>query len=129
MLDTFSPGAGRRAPRAHTLSDAAYLGLNGRWQFRYDDGEWTTIEVPGHWQLQGHGRPAYTNVRYPFPLDPPHVPDENPTGAYRRTFDLPADWPGGEAVLRFLGVDSVYTAWLNGSALGWSTGSRLTTEF
>ena len=56
----------------------------------------TTIEVPGHWQLQGHGRPAYTNVRYPFPLDPPHVPDENPTGAYRRTFDLPADWPGDD---------------------------------
>jgi beta-galactosidase len=129
MLDTFSPGAGRRPPRAHTSSDAAYLDLNGRWQFRYDDGEWTTIEVPGHWQLQGHGRPAYTNVRYPFPLDPPHVPDENPTGAYRRTFDLPADWSGGEAVLRFLGVDSVYTAWLNGTELGWSTGSRLTTEF
>ena len=79
--------------------------------------------------MQGHGRPAYTNVRYPFPVDPPHVPDENPTGEYRRTFDLPPGWTDKQAVLRFLGVDSAFTVWLNGIELGWSTGSRLTTEF
>ncbi|HEY7047977.1 MAG TPA: glycoside hydrolase family 2 TIM barrel-domain containing protein [Jatrophihabitantaceae bacterium] len=129
MLASLEPGAGRRSPRAHTRSDAAQLDLNGAWRFRLDDGPETAIEVPGHWQLQGHGRPAYTNVRFPFPVDPPHVPDENPTGEYRRTFDLPDGWPGGAAVLRFLGVDSAFTVWLNGTELGRSTGSRLTTEF
>ena len=140
-----SPGAGRVAPRAHFHSDAPRLDLSGRWAFRLasglddltpslgaaelDTSGWDTIEVPGHWQLQGHGAPAYTNVRYPFPVDPPHVPDENPTGEYRTSFTLPADWPAGDAVLRFLGVDSQFTVWLNGAELGWSTGSRLTTEF
>jgi len=136
---------GRRAPRAHTSSDAPRLGLAGQWRFNlapradlaaagfeapgFDDTHWSAIEVPGHWQLQGHGSPAYTNVKYPFPVDPPHVPDENPTGEYRCLFDLPTDWPGGQAVLQFLGVDSAFTVWLNGIELGWSTGSRLTTEF
>jgi len=128
-LTSYEPGAGRRAPRAYTTSNAAHVDLNGTWRFRLDGGPETSIEVPGHWQLQGHGAPAYTNVRYPFPVDPPHVPDENPTGEYRRSFELPADWPGGAAVLRFLGVDSAFTAWLNDTELGWSTGSRLPTEF
>ncbi len=89
---------------------------------------WTTIPVPGHWQLNGHGAPAYTNVRYPFPVDPPRVPDENPTGDYRRTFEVPADWPE-RVVLRFDGVDSCARVWLNGVELGVFTGSRLPHEF
>ncbi len=145
LLTSMAPGEGRRAPRAHVTSDAARLVLDGTWSFHlvpraddatdgfeapgFDDTTWGTIEVPGHWQLQGHGNPAYTNVRYPFPVDPPFVPDENPTGEYRRVFELPEEWPDGDAVLRFLGVDSAFTVWLNGVALGWSTGSRLTTEF
>ncbi len=144
-LRSFLPGAGRRRPRAHAASDVSRLDLAGQWRFNlvpradlvtggfedpgFDDAHWGLIEVPGHWQLQGHGSPAYTNVRYPFPVDPPHPPDENPTGEYRCLFELPADWPGGQAVLRFLGVDSAFTLWLNGVELGWSTGSRLTTEF
>jgi beta-galactosidase len=140
-----APGSGRRAPRADVHSDAARVELTGTWRFHlapradrstagfeadgFDDAGWDGIEVPGHWQLQGHGRPAYTNVRYPFPVDPPFVPDDNPTGEYRRRFDLPSDWPAGAAALRFRGVDSAFTAWLNGIELGWSTGSRLTTEF
>ncbi len=103
------PGSGRRRARAHLRSDAPAISLDGAWQFAYasrvadatpgfeavdfDAGSWGTIDVPGHWQFQGHGLPAYTNVRYPFPVDPPFVPDENPTGEYRRTFDLPAEWP------------------------------------
>ncbi|WP_281287640.1 glycoside hydrolase family 2 TIM barrel-domain containing protein, partial [Amycolatopsis rhizosphaerae] len=144
-LTSTAPGAGRRAPRADAPSDAPALPLGGTWRFHladqpghatpgfaepgFDDEGWSRLEVPGHWQLQGHGSPAYTNVRYPFPLDPPFVPDENPTGEYRRRFDLPPGWPEGEAVLRFRGVDSAFTVWLNGTELGWSTGSRLTTEF
>ena len=83
--------------------------------------------MPGNWQLQGYGAPAYTNVRYPFPVEPPYVPDENPTGQYRLCFELTEAWDG--AVLRFDGVDSAFTAWCNGVELGWSTGSRLATEF
>ncbi len=130
---------------AYFDSDAPTVDLNGLWRFHlaaradlvtpgfdrpdFDDDAWGAIAVPGHWQLQGHGRPAYTNNRYPFPIDPPWVPDENPTGEYRRSFDVPQDWPAGAAALRFLGVDSAFTVWLNGVELGWSTGSRLTSEF
>ena len=151
-LNAVAPGAGRLAARAHLRDDSSTISLNGRWRFRLepradrpvpptDPGTtgpgWTGIEVPGHWQLQGHGAPAYTNVRYPFPIDPPWAPDDNPTGEYRLAFDLPASWPPlaprerprRGAVLRFLGVDSAFTAWLNGAELGWSAGSRLTTEF
>ena len=144
MLAAALPGVGRRPPRAHARSDAAQILLAGQWRFNlvpradlatdgfeapgFDDARWDLIDVPGHWQLQGHGRPAYTNVRYPFPVEPPFVPDENPTGEYRHQFELPPEWPGGGAVIRFLGVDAACTVWLNGIELGWFTGSRLTTE-
>ena len=139
------PGAGLCPARADVGSDAATLSLDGDWHFRlaptvdavtagfaepgFDDRGWDTLPVPAHWQLHGYGAPAYTNVRYPFPLDPPHVPDENPTGEYRRTFELPADWPAGPAVVRFEGVDSCYQVWLNGRELGHAKGSRLPAEF
>ncbi|MET9246656.1 glycoside hydrolase family 2 TIM barrel-domain containing protein [Nonomuraea sp. NPDC003709] len=143
------PGSGRRAARADFLSDAPRLSLNGQWRFRLsgtaegtgpslpdpalDDTGWETIRVPSHWVLEGYDRPLYTNTAYPFPIDPPHLPDGNPTGDYRLRFDLPEDWPdgrpGGRAVLRFQGVDSCGTVWLNGSLLGHSKGSRLPFEF
>jgi beta-galactosidase len=98
-----------------------------------DDSGWDRIPVPAHWVLEGdgrYGRPIYTNVQFPFPTDAPNVPDENPTGDYRRTFDLPADWDDAERiVLRFDGVESRYKVWLNGSEVGVGTGSRLAQEF
>ena len=110
------------------------MGPPGFEQPGFDDADWDSVAVPGMWQLQGgaqwkYGRPAYTNVNFPFPVDPPHVPDENPTGEYRLSFDLDESWLSGPAVLRFDGVDSVFTAWCNGVELGWSTGSRLVSEF
>jgi beta-galactosidase len=145
LLNGFAPGAGRRRARAFLRSDAARRDLNGEWRFRwastagtptegfqdidFDDSEWDRIAVPGHWQLCGYGRPAYTNVVYPFPVDPPYVPDENPTGEYRCAVELDDSWPAGDAVLRFDGVDSALTVWCNGVELGWSTGSRLPAEF
>ncbi|MDN4615538.1 glycoside hydrolase family 2 TIM barrel-domain containing protein [Leifsonia sp. F6_8S_P_1B] len=148
LADT-APGRGARlAPRSWLRTDAPTLSLSGEWAFRYsphaalpddvavpglDDTGWDRLPVPAHWVLQGdgaYGRPAYTNVQYPFPVDPPHVPDENPTGDYRRRFDLPADWPAGAQVaLRFDGVESLYRVWLNGEEVGVATGSRLAQEF
>ena len=136
-------GAGARPPRAWPRGDAQVLDLSGAWRFRlspraevddgfaapgFDDAGWDRLPVPSHWQLQGHGAPAYTNVAYPFPVDPPHVPTENPTGDYRVWFRLPSDWDAERAVLRFEGVDSSCRVWLNGQELGSSTGSRLPVE-
>lgn len=141
------PGLGFEPARSAIRSNAPALSLNGTWRFRlrptaaepepgFDadwDRDWDEIPVPGHWQMHGHGSPAYTNVRYPFPLDPPHVPDENPTGEYRRAFDLPDGWPGPDqgarTLLRFDGVDSCFRVRLNGELLGHATGSRLAHEF
>ncbi len=130
--------------RAWLDSDAPRLALDGAWRFRFagradgpldftapafDDTGWADLPVPAHWQLHGYGAPAYTNSSYPIPVDPPRVPDENPTGDYRRTFRVPDGWPAGSAVLRFGGVDSAALVWLNGVELGRTTGSRLPTEF
>ena len=91
---------------------------------------WTDITVPGHWQLQGHGRPHYTNVVYPFPVCPPFVPTENPTGTYRRSFHVPTSWNmDSQLRLRFDGVDSAFHVWVNGVFVGYSQGSRNPAEF
>lgn len=91
---------------------------------------WSPINVPGHWQLQGYGKPHYTNVIYPFPVCPPHVPTENPTGTYRKTFHVPENWDESMQLrLRFDGVDSAYHVWVNGVAVGYSQGSRNAAEF
>ncbi len=133
--------------------------LNGKWKFNYaenpdlapegffieyfpedflmgcfdvthlDDEEWDDIQVPCNWQVLGYGRPHYTNVIYPFPTDPPHVPTENPTGSYRRKFFLSADWDDRQVFLRFEGVDSAFYVWINGQEVGYSQGSRLPAEF
>ncbi|MFL5882808.1 MAG: sugar-binding domain-containing protein, partial [Actinomycetota bacterium] len=136
-------GAGARPPRAWARSDAQALDLSGAWRFRlspradvddgfaapsFDDGGWDRLAVPSHWQLDGYGAPAYTNVVYPFPVDPPHVPTENPTGDHRARFRLPSGWEAERTVLRFEGVDSCCRVWLNGQELGSSTGSRLPVE-
>ncbi|WP_121192951.1 glycoside hydrolase family 2 TIM barrel-domain containing protein [Motilibacter peucedani] len=142
-IRSYAPGAGRLPARASLPSDAPRISLDGEWAFRLhpavpatdevpdpSTGEgWGAIAVPGMWQLQGHGSPAYTNVRFPFPVEPPVVPDANPTGDYVRTVTVPEEWVGQEAVLRFEGADAHLTVWVNGELLGWSTGSRLAAEF
>ncbi|WP_287930068.1 glycoside hydrolase family 2 TIM barrel-domain containing protein [Arthrobacter sp.] len=148
--------------RSWLHSDAPSLPLNGDWRFRllpgvpgtpggpalpdgedvegvaaesFDDAGWDTLPVPSHWVLEGEGkfgRPIYTNVQYPFPIDPPHVPDANPTGDYRRQFDVPAAWLESTTTaltLRFDGVESRYKVWVNGTEIGVGSGSRLAQEF
>lgn len=148
-VSDLAPGRGALRPaRSWLHSDAKSLSLNGSWRFRlsptasaaedfaadgFDDHGWDSIPVPAHWVLEGdgaYGRPIYTNVQFPFPIDPPYVPDENPTGDYRRTFDVPADWSDAErVVLRFDGVESLFRVWVNGVGIGGASGSRLAHEF
>ncbi len=156
--EAIAPGSPREAPRAWTHSStAARRSLDGAWRFQLsrsplralseprladpdlDDSDaagWRALPVPSSWSMHlgfdGTSDPAYTNVVYPFPLDVPHVPDENPTGDHRLAFDLGPEWVDtrtGRTVLRFDGVDSAFSVWLNGHHLGWSAGSRLPTEF
>ncbi len=119
--------------------------LNGTWKFNYtetpieapktffDEGfdvsDWDDIPVPCSWQMCGYSKPHYTNVQYPFPVDPPRVPTENPTGSYRRDFFIPKDWTGRRTLLRFEGIDSAFHVWVNGKEVGYSKGSRIPAEF
>ncbi len=121
------------------------LSLNGQWRFSwtsapflapsdffsesFDDERWDSLPVPSNWQMLGYGKPHYSNVVYPFPVDPPRVPSDNPTGCYRRWFELPPQWHESRVVLRFDGVDSAFQVWLNGQEAGFSKGSRLPAEF
>lgn len=127
-------------PRSYWIPNTS-LSLNGSWDFGYASNPLEaagfessnpsgSIEVPGHWQLQGYGQPQYTNVVYPFPACPPHVPDDNPTGTYKRLFSVPACWEqDAELRLRFDGVDSAYHVFVNGSLVGYAQGSRNAAEF
>ncbi|KAJ1413522.1 Immunoglobulin-like fold [Sesbania bispinosa] len=99
------------------------------YESEFQDSEWNTLPVPSNWQLHGFDRPIYTNVVYPFPLDPPSVPTENPTGCYRMHFHLPKEWEGRRILLHFEAVDSAFCAWINGHPIGYSQDSRLPAEF
>jgi beta-galactosidase len=142
-VEDFGSGANVLPPRSWLDDDSGRVALSGDWSFRLsptvaaapddlgdpDTSGWDTIVVPGHWQLNGYGKPAYTNVVYPFPLEPPYVPTDNPTGDYVRTVTVPDDFAGARIVLRFEGVDSRFAVYVNGSEVGWSSGSRLASEF
>ncbi len=131
-----------------------FLLLSGEWSFLYcqspadvPDGfhskdaqtdSWERIPVPSNWQMlhketdpqkQKYGRPHYTNVKYPIPADPPWVPDQNPTGLYRRTFTIPAGWEKRPVFLVFEGVDTAFYVWINGKQVGYSQGAHLPAEF
>ena len=122
------------------------MSLDGPWQFHlapnpatlpaefyqpgFDAGAWAEIAVPGCWTMQGFDKPIYCNIQMPIPNTPPFVPrDDNPTGLYRRTFDLPAAWDGRQIILHFGGVESAFYVWINGLLAGFSKDSRLPAEF
>ena len=136
-----------------TLEDALERGasawvqdISGEWKFHwsatpsgapegfeavgYDDAAWGTISVPGNWEINGYGVPIYTNVTYPFPKNPPFIPhDDNPTGCYRHSFDIPTEWEGRRVVLHFeSGLAAMYV-WVNGIEVGYSEGTKTAVEF
>ena len=134
-----------RLPGRSYFFPPSTLSLNGQWNFHYapspsealspsaESEIWNKCQstpVPSHWQLQGYGRPHYTNVQFPFAADPPYVPSENPTGSYFRTFAIPAEWEDGSNLrIRFDGVDSAFHLFVNAQEVGYSQGSRNPAEF
>ena len=128
----------RLPQRAYYIPEnpGAYTLLNGDWDFRYYEADfleekapaaWDTIPVPSCWQLHGYDRPNYTNINYPYPVDPPFVPDENPMGVYRRKFTV--EKPENRHYLVFEGVSSNVELYINGQFAGYSQGSHLQAEF
>ena len=129
----------------HRESSDRFMLLSGKWQFRYYSSLWDleeefyktngegeafdTVDVPGVWQMYGYDTHQYTNVRYPFPLDPPYVPRENPCGCYVKEFDYHKQAEAPRAYLNFEGVDSCYYVWLNEKFVGYSQVSHATGEF
>ena len=112
------------------------------WQAGFDDADWLTVDVPSCLELRGFGAPGYVNVRYPHAWDPkrdikcPTIrdrdtdrPNYNPVASYRTRFSVPAEWKGRDVILRFDGVYSAYTVWVNGQKAGYAEDSKLPSEF
>ena len=124
----------------------SYLSLNGSWKFFYsgtpegtpaefynpdfNDKEWSSITVPGNWEMQGYGDPLFRNVTTPFKPTPPRVPHEyNPTGSYRKTFELPSNWKGKQVFLRLEKAASASFIWINGKEAGYNEGGQEPAEY
>lgn len=134
------------------------MSLDGTWKFKFfgnpsqvpadffkpdfDDSNWGNIEVPSNWEMSGHGTALYTNITYPFAKNPPRVMDEpkerfttrpienrNPTGLYRRDFEVPQNWGNGKVFIKFGGVASAFRIWVNGMEVGYSQDSRTPAVF
>ena len=117
--------------------------LSGEWDFRFFSSVTELpdsitelcnfsekLPVPMSWQYmlgRGYDTPLYTNVNYPYPVDPPNVPENNPAGLYHRTFNLPKS--EGEYLLNFEGVDSCFYLFINDVFVGYSQVSHMTSEF
>lgn len=110
------------------FADAPELSPEGFYEDDFDDSGWDNIPVPSCWQMQGFGSMHYTDVLYPFPINPPFVPSKNPTGLYRLRF-TPEMVKDCDAILRFNGVDSAFDLWVNGQHCGYSKVSRSASEF
>lgn len=149
----------RLEPRAHFLTfptkekaalnenkyTHAFKNLNGIWKFLLLDApeyspsnfyapdfnteEMFDIKVPGNWQVQGYGKMHYSDLWYNFPINPPYVPTENPTGIYKRQFTVDESFKDKKVILRFCGVDSAFHVWVNGQEVGYSKGARNEAEF
>jgi beta-galactosidase len=131
-------------PEYRNITDNPFfLSLDGTWSFRllgnplegtdgrsdFETGRWENIRVPGTWTLQGYDKPHYTNVQMPFDLLPPHTPEHNPTGLYRRTFILPKSWKRRRTVLHIGSAESCCMVYVNGVFAGMGKDTRLPQEY
>ena len=140
LRNEFTPFAPDENPFAEKDESSRRISLNGTWDFATFDApestpaDWwnamptRTMPVPGNWELNDYGKPMYVNIRYPIPYDPPYVPQQNPTGIYRRKFAVPQlgdmHW-----LLNFEGVDSCFYVCVNGQFVGYSQGTHNSSEF
>jgi len=124
---------------------SAMQSLNGTWKFNFvpessqrpmdfwktdfNSSAWDNIEVPSCWDAKGYGIPIYTNITYPFPVNPPYIERENPVGSYVREFEIPANWKDQRVIIHFGGVLSAMYVWVNGEQVGYSEDSFLPAEF
>lgn len=120
-----------------------FLLLSGKWNFKFYSNpnlvpeefyselqkDYGKINVPNMWQFEGHGNLQYTDEGFPFPIDIPFVPSDNPTGAYQREFNLSENWKEKQIIVKFDGVETYFEVYVNGNYVGFSKGSRLTSEF
>ncbi len=129
----------------HRESSDRFQMLSGEWKFQYynsiydvkesfyekgyDVSEFDHVTVPGVWQMDGYDTHQYTNIRYPFPFDPPYVPQDIPCGAYVHNFEYNREKNASKAFLNFEGVDSCFYVWVNGAYAGYSQVSHATSEF
>ena len=128
-----APSKGTCPQRAYYIPEGAKTSLCGEWSFKYfedmrdlEDGDWDKIFVPSCWQIKGYDHHMYANARYPFPFDPPHVPENMPCALYRRNFIFEG---GGRCYLRFEGVDSFYYLFINNHYVGYSSVSHSGEEY
>lgn len=136
---------GQEEGHAYYLADQ-HLSLNGNWKFfladtpegipanffqpSFKDSKWSSIHVPSNWEMEGYGDPIFRNVAAPFRANPPYVPREyNPTGAYRRTFTLPATWKDQQVFLRLEKTQSASFVWINGQEVGYNEGGQEPAEY
>lgn len=134
------------AQQANYKQSPFYLSMDGMWKFNwvykpadrpvdfyksaYDVSAWDEIKVPGNWELQGYGTPIYTNIKYPFPKNPPYIAHKhNPVGSYRRDFNLPEGWDGRQVYLHFAAGTSAMYIWVNGEQVGYSQVTKSPAEF
>ena len=145
-----------REPARADFHHAGEISLNGEWKFNwtktpdeqpdgfwttdFDDSQWKTFPVPADWEMNGYGTPIYSSSGYTFKINPPYVmttPKEkytayverNPTGVYRRTFTIPAEWQDKEVYIHFGSVSSAFYVWVNGQRVGYSQGAMEPAEF
>lgn len=127
-------------------SSPYYQTLNGIWKFHwvpkpalksndfykeeFDDKGWDNLKVPSNWEFNGYGTPQYNNIEYPFPVNPPYVnKEDNPVGAYRREFNIPADWNGRKVFIHFEGGTTAMYVWVNGQKVGYTENAKSPAEF
>ena len=128
------------------LKATSFMSLNGTWKFlfsdvpegtpqnffaeNFNDNKWDTIHVPSNWEMQGFGDPIFRNVTTPFHANPPYVPREyNPTGSYRKSFNVPASWKDKEIFLRMEKTASASFVWVNGKEVGYNEGAQEPAEY